>query len=245
MCCFSVASPAGLIARLFARRVHVSATNIFARMVEPGVQALAYGMNLATAREVAMVLPLPIARDFGEDAVRFVSLEAHPRMFAELASLFDPPARKGGISRQAGATLKVHKVGAFIASYVPGIAAFTRLDPRFRVPDVLFGAVPAYRDYGFTVFQLEPGNVTVHPMGFTFPTREPAKLFFPTVHLHDGRWHDKARFDHALYFQRDVPRDYPSATMRERDYAGLAKVDAPIERHTLRGSHANADIWIA
>jgi len=54
MCGFSVATPVGFVARLFARPVHVSATNILARMIAPSVQALAYGMNL-DARPVEVV----------------------------------------------------------------------------------------------------------------------------------------------------------------------------------------------
>ena len=41
MCCFSAATPVGWIARLISALtppVHVSATNIFARMVAPGEQ---------------------------------------------------------------------------------------------------------------------------------------------------------------------------------------------------------------
>jgi hypothetical protein len=53
MCCFSVAAPVGWVQRLFPPRVHVSKTNIFARMIEPGVQALAYGLDLAAKRDRA------------------------------------------------------------------------------------------------------------------------------------------------------------------------------------------------
>jgi hypothetical protein len=236
-----------LIARLLAPKVHVSKTNIFARMIAPGVQALAYGMNLSSAREVAMILPLPVVPGGGEDAVKFVSLEKDPRMFEELDALFHDlrmVARKGqGIVPQS-TKLVVHEVGAFIASYVPTVAEFARLDPRFRVPEVLFEAVPAYHDHGFAVFQLEPGNLTVHPMAFSFPTRAPDRLFFPTVHLHDGKWHATADFDHALYFQRPVQGGYEMHPSPRRDYAGLAAVGDPIERHTLRGALPNADTWI-
>jgi hypothetical protein len=44
MCCFSVTRALGF-AWLFQRNVHVSRTNILARMIEPGRQALTYGMN--------------------------------------------------------------------------------------------------------------------------------------------------------------------------------------------------------
>src|SRR4051794_3149583 len=91
MCCFSVPTPKSFFERLFAPKVHVSATNIFARMTAAGVQALAYSMNLTTAREVAMILPVPVRPGMGDDALRFINLEKHPDMFRELSDLFDVP----------------------------------------------------------------------------------------------------------------------------------------------------------
>ena len=38
-------------------------------------------------------------------------------------------------------------------------------------------------------------------MAFEFPRADAAKLFSPTVHIHDGTVHDEARFDHQLYCQ--------------------------------------------
>lgn len=263
MCCFSVATPIGFFARLFERPVHVSATNIFTRMVSPGVQALAYSMNLDTREPVAMVLPLPVAPGSGEDAVTFVDLSVEPKMFEHLAQLFEigmPLARKGGLQlpSRAPKTLVVHKVGSFVASYVPTRADFARLDPRFRLPEVLFDAVPHYADYGFAVFQLEPGKVTVHPMALKFPTRDPGKLFFPTVHVHDGRFHSRAKFDHALYFQTPRctkrPDTAPYGAFEDdavgwiepsKDYAGLVLPQQVMLRRTLRGKRANEDTWIA
>lgn len=263
MCCFSVATPIGLVARLLARPVHVSATNLFARMIAPGVQALAYGMNLDTRDPVAMVLPLPVVPGSGDDAVTFIDLAKEPRMFADLAGLFEimpQVARKGGFSlplptRKA---LVVHKVGSFVASYVPARADFARLDPRFRLPAALFEAVPHYADHGFAVFQLAPGKVTVHPMAMTFPTREPSRLFFPTVHVHDGRFHPKATFDHVLYFQTprctQRPETVPLGSFEDsavawilppKDYEGLVVPGQPMLRRTLRGKRANEDTWIA
>lgn len=251
MCCFSVASPVGWFQRLFEPRVHVSKTNIFARMIAPGVQGLAYGMNLKTTREIAMVLPLPVVPGSGENAVTFVDLHEHSTMFDDLAALFyvlPPLARKGGLSRSFSPAPKlvVHKVGSFIASYVPTRADFVRLDERFRLPEVLFDAVPAYADHGFAVFQLEPGNVTVHPMAMTFPTREPQRLFFPTVHVHDGTFHATAKFDHALYYQREggTAADLVSPMKPRKDYAGLVDPTLPVIRRSLQARLPNEDHWI-
>jgi hypothetical protein len=151
----------------------------------------------------------------------------------------------------------VHDIGAFVASYVPSRADFARLDEQFRMPAVLFDAVPAYADYGFAVFQLKPGSVTVQPMAFEFPTRAVDQLFFPTVHVHDGRFHAKAAFDHALYYQHPactevgatVPvsafrGDAASWTTPRYGYAGLVDAARPMVRRTLRGRLVNADTWI-
>jgi hypothetical protein len=225
---------------------------MFARMLAPGVQCLAYGMTIEAKRDVAMILPLPVRPGSGPAAVRFVDLGAHSNMFRELAALFDEPMPPRAIAalRQS---LEVHTVGSFIASYVPSRADFSRLDPRFRVPDVLFDAVPEYVDYGFAVFQLAPGATKVHPMAFTFPTRDIERLFFPCVHLHDGRWHATARFDHALYYQHPKAvvlgatneGDAPSNVLPARDYAKLVDAAYPMLRRELRGREPNADVWIA
>jgi hypothetical protein len=230
-------------------------------MVAPASQVLAYGMNLSTAIEVAMVLPLPVAPGSGEDAIRFIDLSEHPHMFEDFHYLFSEMitrAKKGGVSLGfSRKTLVVHDIGAFIASYVPTRADFVRLDARFRMPDVLFDSVPHYADYGFAVFQLKPGKVTVHPMALSFPTRDPEKLFFPTVHVHDGRFHAKAKFDHALYYQQpsvteidkypymgETEAEVKSWTKPHKTYADLVDVALPMLRQKRRGKHPNADIWV-
>ena len=256
MCCFSVPTPKSFWQRWFAPKIHVSGTNIFARVSAPGVQGLAYSMNLATAREVAMILPVPVRPGTGDNALRFVNLEKHPRMFAELADLFVEPAPQSSLGmplRDAGRhTLVVHDVGAFIATYVPTKLDFDRVDRRFWLPRILLDSVPDYADYGFAVFQLKPGKHTIHPMAFTFPSRELDRMYFPTVHLHDGRFRNHAEFDHTLYYQH--PRalaqggmfdgDETSYLMPASDYVGLVDRVRPIVRRTIRGSHPNRDIWV-
>jgi len=116
------------------------------------------------------------------------------------------------------------------------------------LPSVLFDAVPHYADYGFAVFQLAPGEVTVHPMAMTFPTRTPDKLFFPTVHVHDGRFHATAKFDHALYYQRPgdaVEHDEVAAMRPRKSYEDLVVTEQAMARRTLHAKLPNADVWIA
>jgi hypothetical protein len=192
MCCFT--GP--------VRSVH--ATRIFARHVGEDRQFLAYEMAVDAPVAVAMALPVPTPAEAAPDAVRFVDLSQLPDLFDKLDALFPPPkAFRDELSVVAAAApLPVVRVGAFEASFVPRVADFAALDARFRLPDGLFTAMPAYRDFGFVVFKLAAGKQHVHPMAFTFPTVAGKALFFPTVHVHDGTMHKEADFDHILFAQR-------------------------------------------
>ncbi|RLB45156.1 MAG: hypothetical protein DRJ42_30555 [Deltaproteobacteria bacterium] len=219
MCCFSQAVE------------YVSNTNIFARPLPEGRQALVYSMSFAAAGELAMILPLPVPPGPPEDAVRFVSLEGYDDFFTDMKKAFPvmmAPQSRGGIADlgmpEAGA-LVVHDVGDFEASFVPTMKDFERLDERFKLSTDVWDRLPQYADWGFAVFKLkggdEPGffdrlrgrtgsaKKDVHPMAFEFPRRDPDALFFPTVHIHDGEVHDQAAFDHTLYCQADA---MPEAT---------------------------------
>ena len=194
MCCFS-------------RPVDsVSSTNIFARSGADGRQFVVYSMTLRAPEDLAMVLPLPVKPGSGEKAVEFISLKDYAEFFADLKKGFPIPLPPGPVPRSLGALgeskLEVVSVGNFEASFVPTVADFARLDERFRLPAGTWDKLPAYRDHGFAVFKLKSGNAKVHPMAFSFPRANPAELFFPTVHIHDGEVHKDAEFDHVLYCQR-------------------------------------------
>jgi hypothetical protein len=90
-------------------------------------------------------------------------------------------------------------------------------------------------------------------MAFTFPTRHPDHLFFPTVHIHDGQVHPEEDFDHALYCQ--VGRTGLFSMMRWNESEGLASSftkpdkakqliapDAHVYRRSLVGKMKNEDI---
>jgi hypothetical protein len=195
MCCFS-------------RPIQsVSATNIFARSGADGRQFLVYSMTLKAKEELAMVLPLPVKPGSGEKAVSFIDLKDYPDFFADLRRGFpEPLAAAATRTRALGAApppkLEVVTVGSFEASFVPTVADFSRLDERFRLPPGTWDKLPAYRDHGFAVFKLKSGESKIHPMAFSFPRANATELFFPTVHIHDGKVHERARFDHVLYCQR-------------------------------------------
>jgi hypothetical protein len=234
--------------------VQVAGTRIYAR-VDQDRQCIAYAMRLGASDDVAMILPVPVMPGSGEHALTFVDLSGYPRLFEDLAASFPSATRGfgGPVSRRAPvpqAKLVVHEVGAFVASFVPSIPDFARLDPRFRLPEAVWAQLPGYADWGFAVFQLKRGAGSVHPMAFHFWTRDRERVFFPTVHVHDGEVHARAGFDHELYWQgpqaphltdQTTPRPLPEIHVARAQ--GLL-LGAPAHRRIMRGSYLNQDVWI-
>lgn len=185
--------------------ISVNNTQIFARISGNGTQFLAYQMTYNSEQPNAMILPLPVKQPAEEGAVRFIDLKHYETFFEDLDNGF--PFYQGlGIGCAAPTKsasrsgLEVIKVGNYIASFVPTLSDFSRLDARFRLPDETWEKLPGYKDFGFAVFQLAAGSLKPHPMAFEFPTIK-SDLFFPTVHVHDGAVHDSEEFDHILYMQ--------------------------------------------
>lgn len=151
----------------------------------------------------AIILPLPVKTSASEDSVRFIDLSGYETFFRDLAFGFPMVASSLGCAASSGLadkSIEVHEVGNFIASFVPSVDDFTRLDPQFAIPKETWDKIPIYADYGFAVFQLAELAGRPHPMAFEFKTRL-KKTFFPTVHIHDGAVHDSEDFNHVLYMQ--------------------------------------------
>lgn len=243
MCCFSRPVDA------------VKDTNIFARAAKEGRQFLVYNMQLDAKEELAMILPLPVPPNPKEDAVRFINLEKYPEFFVEMHAGFPVrPLKTRAKPGEESPTLKVVEVGNFVASFVPTQKDFSRLDPRFRLPGNVWDQIPTYKDYGFAVFQLKKGKQKVHPMAFEFPRRDPQKLFFPTVHIHDGKWTPQAEFHHALFCQKsggeDVAMWEESAQpvglfMKKTELSqGILDGEGHCYRLEVTGVRKNEDIWV-
>jgi hypothetical protein len=168
-------------------------------------------MRFKAGEDLAMILPIPTPKGSPDDAVRFINLEKYPDFFADLRRGFPERVTKDDSRGKAvgglgGKPLPVVEVGKFVASFVPAIKDFARLDAQFRLPTEVWDRLPQYKDFGFAVFKLkkpEKGEQKVHPMAFEFPRADKDVLFFPTVHIHDGTVPDKARFDHSLFCQVD------------------------------------------
>lgn len=245
MCCFS------------GNVTFVRGTRIFARITEVGRQAIVYQMEFAAKQDLAMILPLPIVAGADKKAVKFIDLSGYETFFDDLRSGFPWPRALVSSNKMAlpagGGVLEVKQVGSYEASFVPTVKDFERLDARFRLPADSWKSLPQYSDHGFAVFKLRSGEHKVHPMAFTFPTRHPDKLFFPTVHIHDGKVHQEEEFDHALYCQ--VVRTGLFVMTRWDESDALAKAftkpekseqlivpDAHVHHRSLAGKMKNEDI---
>ena len=170
--------------------------------------------------------------------------------------------------------LEVQQVGDFIASFVPTMADFGRLDKQFRVPQQSWDKIPKYHDYGFAVFQLQNLRGKPHPMAFKFRSRlhtgdGSAELFFPTVHIHDGEVHAREHFDHTLYLQdaafdkacgqyqqraslvRDKATGYVRSKWKAREFAnlklaqGVLNPSLLVHQRSMRGKLRNEDVLVA
>jgi hypothetical protein len=245
MCCFS--GPVRV----------VSDTSIFARASGDGRQFIVYSMRVDAPAEVAMILPIPVLAGAGENAVRFIDLQAFPTFFDDLEGGFPEPLSRAPAGKAVAPqpqTLRVVEVGSFIASFVPTVADFDRVDERFRLPRDVWSRLPQYADFGFAVFQLKPGDRKVHPMAFEFPRKDPEQLFFSTVHIHDGEVHPSAGFDHALFCQVDVsavPQSWWASQGSVGDFVpnhgrsqGILDPFAPCYRLRLRGELKNEDVVV-
>jgi len=239
----------------FTRPVErVEQTRIFAR-AEGALQLVVYEMKLRVSEDVAMVLPVPTAHGSGQGAIDFVDLTSSPTFFAGLAYAFRPEELTAQALRHAprGNTLAVQQVGSFEASFVPSARDFDRLDPRFALPSGFWDRVPDVRGFGFVVFKLRTPKrgvlSTYHPMAFWFPRGDRDRLFFPTLHVHDGALHADARFDHVLYAQTSASIDgWETSKFAMRDGVGGAGrelvLPAPGRRRILHGVLPNRDEWI-
>ncbi len=245
---------------IFSQSVkHVADTSIFGRVSKRGNQVLIYSMELDAAQDLAMILPLPVKAGTPEDGLTFVNLEKYPTLFKDVDKLFPSASAApfgnapGSIDSKPTLKLAVETVGNFEASFVPAMADFERLDERFRINPDAWKSLPQYANYGFAVFKLKAGKSRIHPMAFAFPTADPSKIFFPTVHIHDGKVHKQESFDHSLYCQSeasDVQMTWQESTQLISEHVALRskKTILPFShayKKSMVGKFPNEDVWIS
>ena len=247
--------------------ISVNHTQIFARRSGSGTQFLAYQMNYESRELNAMILPLPVTQPADDTSLTFIDLKDYDSFFDELAEgfPFQAPTSIGcSAPSDAGSRsdLEVFEVGNYIASFVPTLSDFDRLDPKFRLSNEIWRKLPDYTHFGFAVFQLAAGSLKPHPMAFEFYT-ETEGLFFPTIHIHDGEVHQSEAFDHILYMQHagldSSVYAYQNAHIKDKSTgvirskyrashfcnveksAGLVNGDLLVHRKIIRGQFPNTD----
>ena len=258
---------------IFAQPViSVKHTQIFARASSRGSQFLVYQMNYESSEENAMILPIPVRRPSHDRSLRFIDLKDYSEFFDDLMTgfPFSPPSFNIGCSvptnPNASSSLDVFNVGNYIASFVPHLAEFSRLDARFTLSENTWSQIPQYHDFGFAVFQLAAGAFQPHPMAFEFEGASET-IYFPTMHIHDGEIHQTEEFDHILYLQHagfdsrvfgyqnaNVP-DGATDLIRSKNVAkyfcdvsrsnGTISADLLVHRRIIRGSNPNGDTLIS
>jgi hypothetical protein len=220
----------------------VSNTNIFARN-DGEYQYIVYQMNYKAKSDLAMILPIPVKLGIGEDGVKFINLEKHKEFFNDIIETFntkflsDGDYGTKGISNNRERKLTIVNVGDFEASFVPTLKDFSRLDEKFKLPDDVWNEIPEYKDYGFVVFKLKntAKESTVHPMAFKFPTRFPNKIFYPTMHIHDGLIHDEEVFHHSLFCQTPKKQLFgrwkSNNEEMKKDYEGIILTRKDVDKY--------------
>ena len=219
-----------------------------------------------------MILPIPVKRPVQLRSFRFIDLGHYEKFFDDLGRGFPQkaPPISFGCSKSANnlekkESLEVFQVGNYVGSFVPTIAEFSQLDERFGLPAATWDQIPEYNDYSFAVFQLSEGSLRPHPKAHEFETGS-KDIFFPTLHIHDGKVHPTEEFDHELYLQHagfdstvgayvtsghvdpstHLTRSRFTATRfcSITETKGIIEKDLMVHRKIIRGQHKNDDTVI-
>lgn len=225
----------------------VGNTRIFARATRDAKQFLVYQMEYSAANDVAMILPLPVPPNTGQDAVQFIRLSGYDNFFAEMENGF-PLTRNAPVSGNHTKHAAANLVGSFEASFIPSQQELAGFDEPFRIPTELWNQFPEYSDFGFAVFKLRAGTNIAQPLALEFPMRNPQLLFFPTVEIRNGQAPEEVSFDHDLFCQARAgwlrSYDVANSFMRIPETHGIVAADERISRMTVQGAHPNSDILV-
>ena len=121
-------------------------------------------MNYESRDDNAMILPVPIRRPATDDSFRFVDLRGYDDFFVDLADGFPYTAPSFNIGCSAsfdaasGHALDVFEVGNYIASFVPKLSDFSRLDERFTLPENTWSQIRSTQLMDSLFFNLRPGR---------------------------------------------------------------------------------------
>ncbi len=229
--------------------------NLYGR-VSGDRQCLVVALRYTAEAETALVLPLPVRKGCGAHEVRTLSMDHCGSFFASLAMGFTsgPTANRRGTSDEeedAPKTVRFTRASVKKSVYVPTITDFADVDWQWKLPTTTLAAHPQYGSFGFMLHVLPAGtNVRVGPVALDFPTRDPSRIFFPTLQSRGGPVPQSVMQDCVLYCQ-DTPRqgldetpDPASKTMVVAPPEAILNVHHVVQRQALYGSTENRDTWI-
>ena len=246
----------------------VNATKIFSCFTEDETrQFVIYSNQVTTNHENnMMILPVP-----NPNSVDLINLSQYPDFFEDCQKNFhryNPPqlyatrSLAASLDHYERPPLPVFNVGSYIASIVPSVLDFDRLNPRhFPVPVDLHNVLRHQYDneFGFICCRLKRGNHSYHPFAYSHSKHSGGLMFLPTFHYHphgsSSVRHFDADWDHVIYTvgtdldstRQDNYRFQPSNEFKiyklPEDVRWISKYR--MSRWTKSGSGKNKDIWIA
>lgn len=213
---------------------HLGQTQIFGRLTGTGTQFLVHQMDYRSNKPNAMILPLPMAKPGSGSGVTFHTLPKYGHFFDDLYRGFPSIYAAEGKAGKKTVGLEVHQVGSHIASFVPTIDDFAKLDPQFVLPKKIWDNIPiyndakkvwddgpVYNDYGFVVIQLKELAGRSHPVAIEFETRTPNDIYYPMFQVRDRRIHNVRWYHHILYMQH-APFDSKVGQYHSGDFGDAA-----------------------
>lgn len=246
----------------------VAGTKIFTCFTEDLTrQFLVYSNEVHTPMPGNLMI-LPVANP---DSVQFINLSHYPSFFEDCQKnfIYTENDLNDRFSLRATASfdmplqspLPVYSVGSYLASIVPSIGEFHRLDKRqFVVSAELIDllATKYESEFGFILCKLKQGNHSYHPFAYLHEKHSSGLLFIPTFHYHPHEshiHHEKGDWDHIIY---SVGTDFDTTYLDNYRYRfseafRIHKLPPEIRwirrhkmsRWTKHGRSKNMDYWIA
>jgi hypothetical protein len=164
-------------------------------------QLTVYSNEVATKEENAMILPVP-----NPETIELLDLSNYPKFFEDCEACFTRVPTLSLRSFQPmnayASLLPVFQVGSYLASIVPSLYDFSRVNRDvFDYGDDLIRVLEKnYKEgFGFILCVLKKGSHTYHPFAYTHDIQTPNRLFIPTRHYHPGESNSTADWDHIIY----------------------------------------------
>lgn len=235
----------------------VSNTKIFvAPYDDDHRQIIVYSNEVDThVRNNTMILPVP-----NPQSVELLDFSHYPQFFSDCAASFrDMGSRSfalaNSLSRSAPSDpLPVFNVGSYIATIVPSVSEFRRLDTNhFTINDEVSAMLSRQYDptFGFIVCKLRIGSHRYHPFAYTHYIHDSHHVFVPTYHYHPHGGGHRADWDHRIYgFGVNLQgSDRYIFHMNRLDYNRLPRFlqwtsEYRMMIETIQGDAPNRDLWL-